>query len=340
MNNFLKPLIFIAIYLFVTGTTGAMPQSEFQLDRIEKTSDLIAVVQVCGTEKSGKEKVAISGNEYFCPSSISTCKILAVLKGNEISRELIKVICFDCSELLIPTDDLVSSEIAIVFLKKYSGDSFVLSDLQQSKIKLSYFVENNPITDRTLREKIGTLLISDIEKQTPEQILKTFQWVKNIKYDVSKSILNPLIEHTNTQIRAVVLESLVRANDGDVIQESVNLLSEDRSTTYELASLAWSLEVADISTEQANQLAVSKNSAISQAGMRILRTKADASSISFLVKELDNTNTEIQYNALVALYHIAREPGPSLNDFWLDPKLKIEECKSMLNRKVILKHSD
>lgn len=341
MNDFFKPLIYLVLYLLFTGSVDAFPQPEFQLDHIEKTSDLIALVKVFETQKFGTEKLTIGENDYSCPSVRSTCKILSILKDNvTTTNEFIDVIFWDCSELLISAENLVAGEISIVFLKEHGEDLFVLSNYKQSKVPIASFDKDCPATLGTLRDRIGSLLISDIEKQTPEQIVRTFQWIKNIKYDVSQDILNPLLKNTNIQIRAVVLEQLVRGNEKDAIQKSVNLLSENRPITYELASLAWSLEGAGISTKQSNQLAESKNSAISKAGMRLLRTKADVSSISFLVKQLDNTDAEIQYNALVALYHIARETGPSLNDFRLDPKLKIEECKSMLNKKVILKHTD
>jgi hypothetical protein len=311
-------------------SASAGPQAVFELDKLEKLSDLVVATVILDIRKAGTDEQVINKIIYPCNRIEATCKILKVLKGSCSEEQEIKVMFLQGRDVPLHLESLNKEENAVLFLKRGYGALFCFTDSQCSKLPMGPFTPSNARTEGDLREKMGKLLSENLEGRSVREIENAISGANAIGYSIPDTVLNRLSVNTNVNIAIVALVPLVQKKQTNAVMRAFQiLLCVQHADRKKVETLAWAVEGSEgiLSVAQVNQLATSSDILISRIGMRMLRSVGDESSVPALLTGLTAKDNDTQHSAVVGLSRLAGQKGPSLRGFMQNREAEVTKWK-------------
>lgn len=311
----------------------ASPQSVFEFSRLEKSSDVIAALEVQTIENVDiVEKKLANGQDIQCQRVLATCVVHKALKGAVQENAVLPVYFLGGTNgTKLGWEELRQGETAIVFLIKKNDGKFYFADERRAKISLAKYVPLTDVEHASLRDWIGKELLAQFDGTNAPQLQTILNSVRSIEYTVPRKRLETFLESTDPNIRALSLSQLVNQHERFYIPKAVELiLKEEELTPIIRNQLAWTLEQnANIVHEsEAILLAKEPDEKIRRIGIRILRQIGSDDSIPILMGALDSKNKDTQYSAIVGLSRITKRAGASWREFQAKPDEEISKWKN------------
>jgi len=332
MNSITTFYRVIAMVCALSFSAVAGPQAVFELEKVERAADLVVVVDVLTCQQVGACEKTLNGRDYSCNRMEATCRVLEVFKGQTTKGQQIGVEFLEEKDVPLGLEDIRQGETSVLFLKAVHGELFVLANDQCSKVPLITFVPNITRLEGSLRENIGRQLIANLEDKNARQTENAICWANSIGCPIPEEVLVRMSKSTNLNIVVVALVPLVQQGNKPAIKDAINILLGEHQAAdrTRVESLAWALEgsAKNLSVDQANKLAASRDTLVKRVGIRILGTVGDDSSVPVLIGGLDATDKDTQYSAVVALCRVTGQRGPSWREFMQNRDAEVMKRKT------------
>lgn len=306
----------------------ASPVSQFRIDQLVETSDLIGVCQVQQVMKILPQPGKQGRFE-------AECKVLSTFKGQSLKDVTVSTFL----DLQVNPDNLgfgclKKGDIAILFLKNGKQGTFSFAHKHHPKIPLGKFHDKHDVATKSIHERISTQLMEDLESDDPSEVINGIRWLAEMGEDVPHEKLLQFAKREDKDLRVVALQRLVGKKNAAAIRDAALLLltanSHEEISKSQLSELAWALEseADSVGVDLANELASSPDATVQRIGVRILRKVGDRSSIPQLMRALDANDQDTQMSAVVGLSRITGKKGPSWRDFMKDPSSEKQKWKA------------
>jgi len=251
-------------------------------------------------------------------------RVDSVLKG-KVEGDVITVELLNNSE--VPALTLSRDEYVLLFLKNGHGGSYVLADPQVGKMPVTSQKVSPANGSQTTQEKLEAELFASLSDPSREVARTALEQLGNLGHVRSTRAIQYIATLGAPESQALAHIALLGLRDYSLLDRAIGF-AERSVQDPEMRRLQLSVAdaIGDIQDPSVvpvlNSLSASPNVIMRRAAARALRSIGDPSSTSFLMRALDDSDPDVQYDAVMGLAALAGpspENAPARDIFDQDP---------------------
>jgi hypothetical protein len=273
---------------------------------LAEQSATIVKGRVLGITEIGAVKEQAKSGVLTFHEKTASVRVDRVLKGN-VENKLINVDFLENPDVLALS--LEQNEYALLFLTSGQNGRYMFADLQVGKVPITS--QNVPLDEaQTTAGKLEAELMASLSDPDSEVARTALEQVGNLGSVRSTQAIRNIASGGAPDFQGLAHRSLLRLGDYSLLDQAIRYAEEPvqelDAQRLQLGVVEAIGDIEDRSTVPAlNSLLTSPSVNLRRAAAKALRAIGDPSSARFLVRALDDSDRDVQYDAVMALAGLA-----------------------------------
>lgn len=236
----------------------------------------------------------------------------------------------------IPALTLEQDEYALLFLTNGPSGAYTFADPQVGKMPITSAGVPSLELAQTTAGKLEAVLLASLSDPNPEIARAALEQMANLEHIQSTQPIRDIATSGPPEFQGLAYIALLRLGDYSLLSQAIRFVeapAQDLSEQRRQSGVAHA--IGDIKSKSVlpalHSLLASPDVDLRRNAARALRAMADPSSAPFFVRALDDTDADVQYDAvmgLAALAGPAPDNAPARDVFDKNPGKYLENSKA------------